>query len=64
MDSELNHMIMLRSKLQDQYLKNEPKQDGIYTAKRRSCDSLAVSEKKYFEKLDLKLVSDNKIIWK
>ena len=66
MDSKLNHAIMLRSKLRNKYLKSRPnKHRESYKKQRNLCVSLLRQNKKdYFETLDMKSVTDNKMFWK
>ena len=66
MDSELNHAIMLRSKLRNKFLKSRSNKDReAYKKKRNLCVVLLRENKKdYFETLDIKSVTDNKVFWK
>ena len=66
MDSKLNHAIMLRSKLRNKFLKSRSNKDGeAYKKQRNLCVSLLRQNKKdYFETLDMKSVTDNKMFWK
>ena len=66
MDSKLNHAIMLRSKLRNKFLKSRSNKDGeAYKKQRNLCVSLLRQNKKdYFETLDMKSVTDNKMSWK
>ena len=66
MDSKLNQAIMLRSKLRNKFLKSRSNKDReAYKKQRNLCVSLLRQNKKYyFETLDIKSVTDNKIFWK
>ena len=66
MDSKLNHAIMLRSKLRNKFLKSRSNKDReAYKKQRNLCVSLLRQNKKdYFETLDMKSVTDNKMFWK
>ena len=66
MDSKLNHAIMLRSKLLNNILKSRSNKDReAYKKQRKLCVSLLRQHKKdYFETLDIKSVTDNKVFWK
>ena len=65
MDSKLNHAIMLCSKLRNKFLKSRSNKDReAYKKQRNLCVSLLRQNKKdYFETLDIKSVTDNKIFW-
>ena len=66
MDSKLNHAIMLRSKLRNKFLKSRSNKDRkAYKKQGNLCVSLLRQNKKdYFETLDIKSVTDNKMFWK
>ena len=66
MDSELNHAVMLRSKLRSKFLKSRSNKDRQAHKKQRNlCVSLLRQNKKnYIETLDIKSVTDNKMFWK
>ena len=66
MDSKLNHAIMLCSKLRNKFLKSRSNKDReAYNKPENLCVSLLHQNKKdYFETLDIKSVTDNKIFWK
>ena len=66
MDSKLNHVIMQRSKLRNKFLKSRSNKDReAYKKQRNLCVSLLCQNKKdYFETLDIKSVTDNKLFWK
>ena len=65
-DSKLNHAIMLRSKLHNKFLKSRSnKEREAYKKQRNLCVSLSRQNKKdYFETLDIKSLTDNKMCWK
>ena len=62
-DSKLNHAIMLPSKLRNKFLKSRSNKDReTYKKQRNLCFSLLHQDKKdYFETLDIKSVTDNKM---
>ena len=66
MDSKLNHATILLSKLCNKFLKSRSNKDrGPYTKQRNLCVSLLhQNEKYYFETLEIKSVTDNKLFWK
>ena len=66
MDSKLNHVIMLRSKLRNKFLKSRSNKDRkAYKKQGNLCVSLLRQNKKdYFETLDIKSVTGNKMSWK
>ena len=65
-ESILNHAIILRSKLRNRFLKSRSNKDReAYKKQRNLCVSLLCqNEKDYFETLDIKSVTDNKMFWK
>ena len=66
MDSKLNHAIMLHSKLRNKFLKRRSnKCREAYKKQRNLCVSLLRQNKiDYFETLDIKYVTDDKMFWK
>ena len=66
MDSRLNHVIMLRSKLRNKFLKSRSsKEREAYKKQRNLCVSLLRQNKKdYFETLDIKSVTEHRMFWK
>ena len=66
MDSKLKHAIMLRSKLRNKFLKSRStKGRDSYQIEPKLCISLLRQNKKgYFETLDIKSVTDNKMFRK
>ena len=66
MDTELNHAIMVRSKLQQKYLKSRSNKDReAYKKQGGLCVNLLRHKKRdYFKALDLQSVTDNKMFWK
>ena len=66
MDSELNHATMLRSKLCNKFLKSRSNKDREAYKKQRNLfvRLLRPNEKYYFETLEMKCVTDNKMFWK
>ena len=66
MNNMLNHAIMLRSKLGDKFLKSGPYKDRETYKKQRSLcvNLLRQNEKDYFETLDVKSFTDNKMFSK
>ena len=66
MDSKLNHAIMPRSKLRNKFLNSRSNKDREAYKKQRSlCVSLLRQNKKdYFETLNMKSVTGNKMFWK
>ena len=66
MDSRLNHVIMLRSKLRNKFLKSRSnKEREAYKKQRTLCVSLLRQNKKdYFETLDIKSVTEHRMFWK
>ena len=66
MDSKLHHAIMLRWNLRNKFLKNRSNKDReAYKKQRNLCVSLLRQNKKdYFEILDIKYVTDNKMFRK
>ena len=66
MDTELNHAIMVRSKLQQKYLKSRSNKDRkAYKKQSGLCVNLLRHKKRdYFKALDLQSVTDNKMFWK
>ena len=65
-DSKLNHAILLHSKLRNKFLKSRSNRDRKADKKQRNlCVSLLRQNKKdYFETLDIKSVTDNKMFLK
>ena len=63
MDRKLNHAIMLRSKLRNKFLKSRSVKDrDSYQKEQNLCVSLLRQNKKcYFETLDIKSATDNKM---
>ena len=66
MGSKFNHPIMSPSKLRNKFLKSRSNKDKeAYKKQRNLCVSLWRQNKKdYFETLDIKSVTDNKMFWK
>ena len=66
MDSKLNQAIMLRSKLRNKFLKSRSNKDReAYKIQQNLCVILLRQNKKdYFETLDIKSVTGNKMFWK
>ena len=66
MDSKLNHATMSPSKIPNKFLKSGSNNDReTYKKQRNLCVSLLHQNKKdYFETLDMKSVTDNKMFWK
>ena len=66
MNKELRKEIMKRSKLKNKYNKKGNYENcSLYKKQRNYCESLLRKTKKaYFEKLNLKEISDNKTFWK
>ena len=66
MTKDLSKNIMKRPRLSNKYLKNNNEENRkLYTKQRNYCASLLRKTKKaYYENLDERKVSDNKIFWK
>ena len=66
MTKDLSKNIMKRSRLRNKYLNNNNEENGkLYAQQRNYCVSLLRKTKKvYYENLDERNVSDNKIFWK
>ena len=66
MTKDLSKNIMNRSRLQNKYLKNINEENRkLYTKQRNYCISILRKTKKaYYENLDERKVSDNKLFWK
>ena len=63
MDSNLNHAIILRSKLRNEFLNSRSNKDReAYKKQKKLCISL-LNKKDYFETLDMKSVTDKKMFW-
>ena len=65
MNKTLSKSFMLRSKLKNNFNKNpSPENERLYKKQRNFCVNLLKSEKKnYYNNLDLKVFTDNKIFW-
>ena len=66
MTKELSKNIMKRSRLRNKYLNNNNEENRkLYAQQRNYCVSLLKKpEKVYYENLDERKVSDNKLFWK
>ena len=66
MTKELSKEIMTRSKLRNKYLKERTEENRLlFTQQRNKCVSLLRKNKKtYYDNLDVKNVTDNKMFWK
>ena len=66
MDKELNHAIMVRSKIRNKYLKSKSEIDKQRYNKQRNyyVKLLRLKKQKYYESLDISKITDNKTFWK
>ena len=66
MTKDLSRNIMKRSRLRNKYLKNNNEENRkLYAKQRNYCVSLLRKTKKaYYENLDQRKVSDNRLLWK
>ena len=66
MTKALRKAIMKRSELESKYVKNKTNENSKpYKKQRNFCNKLYKKErKKYYERLDLNNVTDNKKLWK
>ena len=66
MDKELNHAIMVRSKIRNKYLKSKSEIDKQRYNKQRNyyVKLLRLKKQKYYVSLDISKITDNKTFWK
>ena len=66
MTNDLSKNVTTRSRLRNKYLKNDNEENRkLYAKQRNYCVSLLRKTKKtYYENLDERKVSDNKLFWK